>query len=103
MSNVSKVNTSVKSSSWPEVGKYAQYEIMSILFDLSTYCTPQKRSDTTGNFVTCVSIEDGQPRADPCQVGPESIILSSGGTNMSEDVVRNLNVGKSVENISLAL
>ena len=87
MSKVSKHNISENSSSWPEVGKYAQYDIMSILFFLSMYRTPQKRSETTGNFDTYVSIEDGQPIAVPCHVGPECNIISSGAEKISAEVV----------------
>ena len=48
---------------------------------------PQNRVDTTGNFSTFEDRDDGQPMAVPCHVGPVSRIISSGGRNVSEEVV----------------
>ena len=49
---------------------------------------PQKRDDTSGNFVIFEPNDECQPRAVPCQVGPDLRKMSSGGRNVSIEDVR---------------
>ena len=88
ISNDNCDRTCRKSSSCPEVGRYAVYA--RILVTLSQYFTPQNLSDMTGNLVMFLSTVLSHPKAVPCQVGPDSNILSSADVNMSDEVDRKL-------------
>ena len=60
--------------------------------------TPQNRVDIIGSLLTKELTEECQPRAVPCQVGPDFSIMSSGLTKVSEEEVRKLYEEKSEEN-----
>lgn len=69
---------------------------------LSEYFTPQNLSEITGIFEIILSILLSHPMAVPCHVGPDCIIFSSDGLNISDDVVRKLYPLNSFENVALA-
>ena len=79
--------SSKKSSSWPDVGRYAVYAIMSIL----SFCnlTPEKREETISSFTAHEETEECQPNAVPCHTGPDFTRISSGERKESMEVVMN--------------
>ena len=88
ISVVSCETVSIKSSSFPLVGRYAVYaSIFKLCLSVILYLTPQNLSEIIGIFVILDEIELCHPMAVPCHVGPLVRIRSSTGRNMSEDVV----------------
>ena len=55
-----------------------------------------------GSFCTFADIDVFQPIAVPCQVGPDSSKISSGGVRESEEVVKNSKKEKSYESLVIA-